>query len=340
MPLKPDSVESGYVSPLCSLWEDQRTGGVSTYDHPRGPLVRAFMDDLKRARTELRRAAYEDRAIKNLKDGYNFDESRKFSEVLLNGLNGSEEWEKIFRTRIDLLSMHAMILRSETMRYAELPDLCSLCLDNEGPHCLAVIQQITRGKTVRREDGGDNRKTNYHGYLRHRDVLACPVGALAQWFMYRWDLAGETPPDFRDRASWYGKKLTPASLTKPEVEISHSTQGAWVNRVFALVGIFVSALLHAPRKAVARWVDLQELPWDQVYVPFPFEALSTDTSADPSRRRVGQVINGNIIPCPLASIVHEVDDGFLSRESGAISLETSHCRATAVITAPHLAVAG
>jgi len=58
------------------------------------------MDDLKRARTELRRAAYEDRAIKNLKDGYNFD---KFSEVLHNGLNGSEEWEKIFRTRIDLL---------------------------------------------------------------------------------------------------------------------------------------------------------------------------------------------------------------------------------------------
>src|SRR5882762_5687908 len=49
------------------------------------------------------------------------------------------------------------------MRYAELPDLCSLHLDNEGPHCLAVIQQITRGKTVRREDGGDNRKTNYHG---------------------------------------------------------------------------------------------------------------------------------------------------------------------------------
>jgi hypothetical protein len=38
------------------------------------------MDDLKMARTEPRRAAYEDRATKNLKDGYNFDESRKFSK--------------------------------------------------------------------------------------------------------------------------------------------------------------------------------------------------------------------------------------------------------------------
>jgi hypothetical protein len=31
------------------------------------------------------------------------------------------------------------------------------------------------------------------------------------------------------------------------------------DRVF---GIFVSALLPVPRKVVARWVDLQELPWD------------------------------------------------------------------------------
>ncbi|KAN0073272.1 hypothetical protein V8E54_008492 [Elaphomyces granulatus] len=136
------------------------------------------------------------------------------------------------------------MLRSETMRYAELPDFCSLRLDNEGPHCLAVIQ----------EDGGDNRKTNYHGYLRHRDVLACLVGALAQWF-----------------------------------------------------GI---------RQARRRQTSGTEL-------------------RDPSRRRVGQVLNGNIIPCLLASIIHEVDGRFLSRESGAVSLETSHCRATAVVTAPH-----
>ena len=80
------------------------------------------MDELKRTRSELRRADYGDRAIKNLKEGYNFNESRKFSEVLLNGLDGNSEWEKIFRTRIDLLSMHAMMLRSETMWYAELSD--------------------------------------------------------------------------------------------------------------------------------------------------------------------------------------------------------------------------
>jgi hypothetical protein len=87
---------------------------------------------------------------------------------------------------------------------------------------------------------------------------------------------------------------------------------------------------------VVRWVDPQELPWDRVHVPFPFEVLSTDISADPSRKREGQVLNGNVRPCPLASIVHEVDGRFLSRESGAVSLETSNCGVTAVITAPHL----
>jgi hypothetical protein len=31
------------------------------------------------------------------------------------------------------------------------------------------------------------------------------VGALAQWFMYRWDLAGETPPDFRTELRGTGR---------------------------------------------------------------------------------------------------------------------------------------
>jgi hypothetical protein len=95
------------------------------------------MDDLKRTMSELRRTAYEDCVIKNLKDGYNFDKSRKFSEALLNDLsdlNGSsEEWEKIFRSRIDLLSMYVMMLCRETMWYVELP------LDNKGPHCFVAI---------------------------------------------------------------------------------------------------------------------------------------------------------------------------------------------------------
>jgi hypothetical protein len=53
MLLKPDSVESDYISPLCSLWEGQRTGAVSIYDHPRGALARAVTDNSERARFKL-----------------------------------------------------------------------------------------------------------------------------------------------------------------------------------------------------------------------------------------------------------------------------------------------
>ena len=53
----------------------------------------------------------------------------------------------IFQARINLLSMHATMLCSETMRYVELSDLCILHLEHE--HCLVVIQKITHGKTIR-----------------------------------------------------------------------------------------------------------------------------------------------------------------------------------------------
>jgi hypothetical protein len=39
----------------------------------------------------------------------------------------------------------------------------------------------------------------------------CPVGPLAQWFMYRRRDAAR----LQGTSSWHGKKLTPASLAKP-----------------------------------------------------------------------------------------------------------------------------
>ena len=91
-----------------------------------------------------------DRATKNLKYGYNFDESWKFSEVkILRGTASTATVKSgaIFQARINLLSMHAMMLYSETMRYVELSDLCILRLEHE--HCLIVFQKITHSKTIR-----------------------------------------------------------------------------------------------------------------------------------------------------------------------------------------------
>lgn len=267
LPLKPDSIESSYISAMVSLWSDQCLEGSNCYPHPRGPLIKAFLEDLQIARASLRRAECEDRAISGLKDGYTLAEARKMSESLLTGLNRRPE-EKTLRTRLDLLLLHSMMLRSESTRYAEFADLCSLRLDNEGPNCLAVIMQITQGKTLDRQDAASNRKTHYTGFLRHKDVFLCPVGGLALWLLFRWDIFGEDIPDFTNRSSWYKTKLIPGELRRSQGEISSRTQSQWIDTVFGEVGIVSSKILHTPRKVVARLLDLLEVPADQVNSPY------------------------------------------------------------------------
>jgi Centromere DNA-binding protein complex CBF3 subunit, domain 2 len=111
--------------------------------------------------------------------------------------------------------MHCMLLRSETTRDAELSDFESIPLTNEGPEdAFAVIMRQRGGKTKDRKDGSTNRKTHYHGFLRHKNTFLCPVGALARWFLYRWEITRETPPDFRSRESWYQIPLLPKTLKK------------------------------------------------------------------------------------------------------------------------------
>jgi hypothetical protein len=267
LPLGPDSIESGYVSALVSLWSDQKLEGSNHYPHPRGQLLRAFLEDLKIARSSLRRAECEDRAISGLKDGYNLVQARAMSIALLAGIKGRAE-EKMLRTRLDLLLLHSMMLRSESTRYAELADLCSLRLDNEGPNCLAVIMQITQGKTIERQDGASSRKTHYTGFLRHKDVVLCPVGGLALWLLFRWDIFGEDIPDFSARSSWYSTKLIPGDLKKSREGITSRTQSQWIDMIFGEIGVVSTKILHTPRKVVARLLDLLEVPADQVNPSF------------------------------------------------------------------------
>jgi hypothetical protein len=93
----------------------------------------------------------------------------------------------LLRTRLDFLLLHSMILRGESSRTVELSDLCAVRLLNEGDMaCPAVVMRITTGKTITLKDGGSSRKTHYSGFLRHRDVLLCPVAALAAGITGRW----------------------------------------------------------------------------------------------------------------------------------------------------------
>jgi hypothetical protein len=101
----------------------------------------------------------------------------------------------------------------ESSRSAELLDLCAVRLLNEGDTAsLAVVMHITTGKTIAPKDGNSSSKTHYSGFLRHRDVMLCPVAALAQWLAFRWEIAREDVPVSADCSPWYETKLLPGSL--------------------------------------------------------------------------------------------------------------------------------
>ena len=212
------------------------------------------MEDLKIERYSQQRAAFEDRAISGLQDGYTLEQLQKMLDAQLRRPK-EKSWEeaKALRTRLDLLLIHSMMLRSETTRSAELPDFSSLDLPNEGEPTFAVILSPST--------------TRYNGFLRAKTALACPVGALAQWLVYRWDILGEEPPNFADRSSWYTAKIIPGDLKTPGEEMSAQTEAKWVDRTFDSIGFVSSKVLHTMRKSVSRLMDFLELPWDQVNKP-------------------------------------------------------------------------
>ena len=103
-----------------------------------------------------------------------------------------------------MLLGHYLVLRGENRRIAELADLSlvEFPAKNEGPTpCFAVVLQITSGKT------NNSGRAEYMGAMRHKDPRLCTMGALAQYFFWRWELSGEEPPDFQSRQSWYGNKV-------------------------------------------------------------------------------------------------------------------------------------
>ena len=231
------------------------------------------MVDLQISRAKLWRSNFEDRAINNLNDGYTLDEAVKMADHLMGTMAARSE-EKSLRLRVDLQFLHSMMLRSESTRYAEFADLCTVRLENEGPDCLAVVLRISQGKTMNRQDAANNNKTMYTGFLRHKEVLLCPVGALAFWLSYRWDVSGEAPPDFSDRASWYDTKLLPGELSHRKKSVSSRTQSTWMQTLSSESGITSSKVLHTPRKTVARMMDLWEVPAEQVSDSLPILILN------------------------------------------------------------------
>jgi len=138
------------------------------------------------------------RGVGSLLDGYcTTDDLVAISRYYMNLNSGND-----LRNRMIHFLCHACLLRGESARNLELLDLLSVVLEHEGhSDCRALVIIMEHGKTNqygRREFGS---------CIRHRNVEICPVGALAFYLFFRWNIQNEVVPNFLVPEDWYDIKV-------------------------------------------------------------------------------------------------------------------------------------
>lgn len=104
-----------------------------------------------------------DRAINGLNNGYIIEQVDRLCALLLRG--GMKDGRSLIagadlhllRTRLDFLMLHAMMLRGESTRRAELADLYSVLLPDESSEYLGLVLRTSTGKTMPLAIGGNLR---------------------------------------------------------------------------------------------------------------------------------------------------------------------------------------
>lgn len=251
----------GYVSAIIDLWSFQRTSGHNPHPHPRGEAIKALLRGRARQEHQRRREQYVDRAAGTILDGYDLEKIgtivRRCWEAPLNLKRRNNSIESYFRTALDFLMGHNLLLRGEARRTAALPDLFTIPLSNEGPTpCDALVLIMDNGKT------NSVGRLEYAAATRHKDPLFCTLSHLAFYLFWRWDVMKQETPRFQQRQQWYDSHLLRGDSTTKE--ISYATQLDWTNNVFKAVGLSSYKKTHAGRAEGAKAAELAGVSEGQI----------------------------------------------------------------------------
>jgi hypothetical protein len=202
----------GYVKPLVDLYSTQQSLNPISKPHPPGKALKELLRTYKRKRAMNKRVEYQDRGEGTVQDAYTMEELGRVAAYFFR--LGTR---KGLRDRMDLLLGHALMARGESTRKIQLPDLFAMDLKDEGPsECVAAMVIMDQGKV------NQFGRVEYGGFIRHRDVEVCAVGALAIYLFWRFHVVGEAFPDLRDRRSWHDIHVLDGK--DPKKEISYSPQ--------------------------------------------------------------------------------------------------------------------
>lgn len=164
-----------------------------------------------------------------------------------------------------------MVLRGESRRWAQLADLVTLPLPNEGPTlCHALILIMRNGKLNK------HHKVEYMGALRNKDLLLCPLSSLGFYFFWRWGYvvkgsSSKQPsqpwrrlPSFYQPSDYYDLHVFPGDTRHPDRQWAYEGQRDWTEKLFAGAGIQSTTITHAPRKQAARHAEIEGVKEAQI----------------------------------------------------------------------------
>ncbi|KAJ5449533.1 short-chain dehydrogenase [Penicillium daleae] len=237
-----------YINAIVDLWTFQKSIGTNSFPNPRGYAVSALMTGRLHKESERKREKYLDRVAGTLQDGYSKDKIKDFVRYCWHGWRTidlkhrkPQAQESYLRTAVDFLFSHNMLLRGESCRRLQFPDLFTISLPNEGSTpCWPMIMIMNNGKT------NQFGRLQYMGVMRHQDPLLCTMSQAAFYLLYRWQIVGESPPQFRSRPQWYNFHFFKGS--DREKPISYEIQLKWANEVYNAINLSTDKKTHAGRR--------------------------------------------------------------------------------------------
>jgi hypothetical protein len=133
----------GYVSAIMKLYNHQISMRLHSSPSPHNVAIKAMKTSIARGQHQRRRAEFEDRGIATIKDGYAAKQIPDMTRAVWQNALGPRTSEQSFRTNLDFLLGHAMLLRQSNRLPLELPDLFAMDLPKEGQKgtcwCFAVV---------------------------------------------------------------------------------------------------------------------------------------------------------------------------------------------------------
>lgn len=186
--------------------------------------------------------------------GYSAEQFRGLQSLFLSQARVKPTY---LRTRLDLLLGHFLVLRGESRRMAELCDFHQVTYPaREGPTpCIAIVLTMSQSKT------NTMGKKQFMGAIRHKEPELCTLGAFAEYLFYRFHIAGEKPPNFKSRRSWYRTKCL---LGKGQNQLSYAAQLEATHIAFMKVGVVSTMVTHVPRSEGAKYAELYGVAEEEV----------------------------------------------------------------------------